>query len=256
MSSSEKREAGDIFSGRSRYYSLARPGYPTDIIGFLRDRIGLSPSFTVADIGAGTGLLSKLFLENGNSVFAVEPNNEMLSTAVETMRGYSGFHTVNGTAENTNLEARSIDLITCGQSFHWFNVELASPEFKRILKPGGYVLLVWNDRLPNEGGFNWEYEKICIRYSPAYHSSGSTVLTREGFEQFFESGYEEHTFPNSQALDMEGVKGRYKSASYAISASHENYSALIRSLEDGFNKYEKDGFVKIEYETKVFLGRL
>ena len=250
------REAKDLFRGRSEYYNRSRPGYPPSLINLLRDRISFSPSWNVADIGSGTGILSKLFLSNGNTVFGVEPNEEMRAVSVSFLGEYHDFHPVSGAGEQTGLEDNSVDLISCGQSFHWFDTNKAAREFKRILKPEGYVVLVWNDRLPGDKGINAEYEKICASYSPKYHSSGSTVLNKEGFGAFFSRGYEEHALGNFQNLDLDGLKGRYLSASYAISHENERYSELMNSLEEAFRANETDGYVRIEYETRVFLGQI
>ncbi len=251
-----KTEPRNLFKGRSEYYNRSRPGYPDSLITLLKQRILFTSSWTVADIGSGTGLLSRVFLDSGNTVFGVEPNDEMRAVSVGILGKNRNFHPVTGTGENTGLKDNSVDLISCGQSFHWFDIKKAAQEFSRILKPEGYVALVWNDRLPVEKGINEEYERICIRYSPKYHSSGSTVLNREGFEKFFRRGYEEHVLENHQTLDLDGLKGRYLSASYAISPEDEKYEELMKSLEEAFRANEVNGFVRIEYETRVFLGRI
>src|SRR5215469_16795520 len=139
-------DAKQRFSNRVTDYARYRPSYPPELLDLLRMECGLQHEQNIADIGSGTGLLTKLFLENGNRVFGVEPNGEMRSAGEEVLRGYPNFTSIDGSAEATTLADSSVDFISAGQAFHWFDVELARGEFRRILKPGGWVVIVWQDR--------------------------------------------------------------------------------------------------------------
>lgn len=256
MDPSRKPSAGDIFKGKSDAYSQHRPRYPHALIPLLEEQIAFSPMDVVTDIGSGTGLLSRLFIENGNTVYGVEPNDEMRSVSSAQLRAFPNFHAVKGTGEATGLEAMSSDLIVCGQSFHWLEPESAKKEFRRLLHREGHVALIWNDRLPGETGFNSDYEKICREYSPKYHSSGSTVLSQDSFGHFFDGAYREFELENYQDLTLEGVKGRYLSASYALNPEDENYGNLMQKIEEAFSRHEKNGVARIQYKTKIYLGEV
>ena len=134
------------FSDRVADYVRTRPGYPTAVLDILGTETGLNPATVVADVGAGTGLSAELFLRNGNTVFGVEPNREMREAAESLLAGYANFHSVAGSAESTTLPDASVDLIVAGQAFHWFDVPRARAEFRRILRPDGVVVLMWNTR--------------------------------------------------------------------------------------------------------------
>src|SRR5437870_2796600 len=137
------------FSRRVENYVKYRPGYPGAVLDWLRQHCGLTADWVIADIGSGTGFLAELFLKNGNRVFGTEPNSEMRAAGETLLKKYSRFVSVDGSAEATGLDSSSVDLITAGQAFHWFDRPRARQEFERILKPGGWAALVWNERLIN-----------------------------------------------------------------------------------------------------------
>src|SRR6478735_6793410 len=129
------------FSNRVENYVKYRPHYPREILDYLRDTIDLRPDKLVADIGCGTGISSRLFLENGNTVIGVEPNDAMRAAALDQLADFVTFMPVAGTAEDTTLDDDSIDIVVAGQAFHWFDLVKIKKEFKRILKPGGHIVL-------------------------------------------------------------------------------------------------------------------
>src|SRR5579864_3729802 len=139
-----KAEPTQRFSSRVENYVRFRPSYPPETIAVLRDECGLTADSTVADIASGTGIFTRLLLQNGNRVFGVEPNEKMRRAGEEYLAAYSNFTSIAGTAEATTLPRHSVDLITCAQAAHWFNREKALREFQRILKPAGYLVLIWN----------------------------------------------------------------------------------------------------------------
>ncbi len=134
------------FSSRVADYLRYRPHYPVGVLELLREHSGLSPAHAIADIGSGTGFLAELFLKNGNVVFGVEPNKEMREAGEEYLAAYPRFTSINASAEATTLSAASIDFVAAGQAFHWFAPEATRREFVRILRPDGWVAIVWNDR--------------------------------------------------------------------------------------------------------------
>ncbi|MDQ2855509.1 MAG: class I SAM-dependent methyltransferase, partial [Acidobacteriota bacterium] len=156
------------FSSRVDNYVKYRPGYPREVISLLSAECGLTPAATVADVGSGTGILSELLLRNGNRVFGVEPNREMREAAERLLKDCSGFNSIEGTAEGTTLADHSIDLITASQAFHWFDQVKARLEFLRILKKGGWVALIWNERRLDSSDFLRALEELLLKFGTLY----------------------------------------------------------------------------------------
>lgn len=245
------------FSGRVESYVRYRPGYPPEILDLLRDECGLSGASVVADVGSGTGLLSRLFLENGNRVYGVEPNAEMRAAGEELFAGYAGFVSVAATAEDTTLDTGSVDFVTAGQAFHWFDAEKARAEFARILRPGGWVVLVWNAREKDRSPFMADYERLLEEYGTDLAAVRSDRAGAEDLAEFFgPGGFEARTFENGQCFDLEDLKGRLLSTSYAPGAGHPDHGLMLEELEGIFHRHQASGQVAFEYETRVYYGRL
>src|SRR5512143_1419184 len=156
------------FSNRVEDYARSRPTYPAQVLETMRRDCGLKVESIIADVGCRTGILSRLLCDAGNWVYGVAPNASMLEAARESLRGYAKFKAVLAPAEATTLTPSSVHFVTAAQSFHWFDPKEAKREFKRILKPGGWVVLLWNDR--KEGSeFNAAYEKLLVRFGVDYH---------------------------------------------------------------------------------------
>ena len=130
------------FSQQARDYSKYRPSYPDAAITTILEGLDKPSSIVAADIGAGTGISSRLLAQRGVRVLAIEPNTAMREEA----QPHPLIQFTDGIAEATHLETASVDLVTCFQAFHWFNPKPALQEFHRILKPGGRLAVVWNNR--------------------------------------------------------------------------------------------------------------
>jgi len=243
------------FSNRVEDYVKYRPGYPNEVINFLKEELGFDQSWKVADIGSGTGILSKLFLENGNIVFCVEPNNEMRSAGEKYLKEYFNVTSLNGTAESIPLQNNFVDFITAGQAFHWFDVGKSKQEFDRILKPGGWVVLIWNERLTNTDDFAREYEKLLLDYSVDYKMVDHRNINEKILKQFF-SSFELKVFPNRQEFDYDGVKGRLLSSSYVPKEDHPNFTSMIKKLKEIFDEFQANGKIIMKYETQLYYGKL
>ncbi|MFX1458222.1 MAG: class I SAM-dependent methyltransferase [Promethearchaeota archaeon] len=237
------------FSSRVENYIKFRPNYPSEIIKFLKEKKILIKDSIIADIGSGTGILSEIFLKNGNVVYGIEPNADMRNAAEKLLENYSDFITVDGSAESTNLKGKSIDIITVGQAFHWFDIKQTQKEFRRILKEGGYVILIWNNRKKSDSGFSTEYEKFILKYGKDYKF---TRKDETDINNFFK--YEKEVFYNYQDFDFEGLKGRLLSASYIPLENSPEYEDMIKELAFIFDKYQHDGTIKLEYDTEVYYG--
>ncbi|XZF14831.1 class I SAM-dependent methyltransferase [Chitinophagaceae bacterium MMS25-I14] len=242
------------FSNRVADYVKYRPHYSDAVVDYLQHEFGLTERKTIADIGAGTGISSALFLKAGYKVIAVEPNKEMREKSVELLHVYPGFTAVDGTAENTGLDAGSIDAVVAGQAFHWFDAVVAKKEFERILKKEGMVVLLWNERLTGSD-FEKEYDNLILQYGKDYVEVRHRNIDLQHIEAFFAPGTcTLKTFENSQDFDFEGLKGRLLSSSYMPVAGEKGYHELITDLQDLFHRYAAGGRIRIHYITKVYTG--
>ena len=244
------------FSNRVQNYLKYRPSYPAAIIPLLESECALTADWVIADLGSGTGLLSELFLKNGNQVVGVEPNAEMRAAGDKVLAKYPRFSSVGATAEATTLPGESVHMIIAGQAFHWFNHEAARVEFARILKPGGWVMLVWNGYRIESSPLMAAYQDLVVRYGTDYEAVRREIVTCE-VESFYAPGRCKCArFEFQQIFDYEGLKGRLLSASYAPEPGHPNYEAMLRDLGDVFEACQKDGKAAFDYETELYYGQL
>ena len=246
----------DRFSNRVADYVKYRPGYPLEVIGLFRNDLGLQRDSVIADIGSGTGISAKLFLENGNTVYGVEPNAAMRAAAEDILKGFSSFKSIDGTAESTTLANESIDFIIAAQAFHWFEGGKTRIEFKRILKPGGYVALIWNERQLDTTEFLREYEKLLLKFANDYEKVRHENIDSEKLKSFFQTDFEKATFPNVQVFDFEGIKGRLSSSSYMPAEGSEKYYPMINELKSLFDKHQESGKIKVFYDTNIYYTQL
>ncbi len=246
------------FADRVDNYVKYRPHYPREMFDFLLSQHIINENSIVADIGSGTGISSKPFLKLNLEVFAVEPNKEMREAAEKLLGDHKNFHSVNASAENTTLKDHSIDVIVVGQAFHWFEKEKTKQEFKRILKPGGHVVLLWNDRRTDSTEFLRSYEdflQLCgTDYKEVNHKN---TQDKNIFDAFFgENNYTEKWFDNFQEVDFAGLKGRVLSSSYMPNEGHKDYEHMMYCLKKVFARYQQNNTVRLDYDTKIYYGKL
>jgi len=244
------------FSNRVENYVKYRPGYPNEILEVFRAEMNLRPESVVVDVGAGTGISAKIFLENGNAVFGVEPNSAMRAAAEEFLRDFPKFESIDGTAENTNLPAGAVDFVIAAQAFHWFDKEKTRAEFKRILRAGGFAALIWNERQLDTNDFLRDYEKLLKKFGTDYEKVRHDNIEREMLKDFFQTDFSTKTFLNVQTLDFEGLKGRLLSSSYMPANTDPLFEPMIAELQRLFEKYAESGKIKILYDTNIFYTRL
>lgn len=250
-------DATNRFTQTVENYIKYRPSYPNEIIQLLIHECGLTKNKILADIGSGTGLLTKLFLDYGTTVYGVEPNEAMRTAGEVFLQRYPQFHSINGTAEATTLNDNSIDIITVGTAFHWFDAEKTKIEFKRILKSPGWVTLIWNVRNKEQSPFMQAYEEIILKYGTDYKDSRAEKFDKLIVNSFF-APFEMKTaaFENLQEFDWTGLKGRLLSTSYSLHPGDAHYEEMIQALKELFDKYQKNDKVIFLYSTKVHYGRL
>ncbi len=244
------------FSDRVEDYIRYRPGYPPQVLELLRNECGLQPEHVIADIASGTGAFTRLLLENGNPVFAVEPNAAMREAGDQRLRSFDKLTSITGTAEETTLPAASVDFVTAAQAAHWFDRERARNEFVRILKHAGWCVLIWNERRTEATAFLRDYEQLLLTYGTDYNEVRHERTTAIIHEFFAPAPYREGTFDLRQQFDFDGAAGRLLSSSYAPLAGHPNHQPMMHELRRIFEVHAQQGIVEFEYNTRVFYGQL
>lgn len=245
------------FSDRVDNYVKYRPSYPHEILTYLKDECQLQPGSVIADIGAGTGIFSKLLLDEGYQVKAIEPNQDMLAAAKLTLSCHENFKPVDGIAEATTLEESSVDCIVCAQAFHWFNNGRTRVEFERILKPGRKAALIWNNRSTVADDFLKAYDELLKNESIDYNKVNHQKIKDIDFKAFFKDGnYQLKKFPNEQVFDEEGLIGRAFSSSYVPPENTAEGNKFLAMLKGIFDKYNQDGKVVFRYDTEIYTGEV
>src|SRR5580658_333177 len=244
------------FSNRVENYVRYRPGYPPEVIKELKAECGLVPSHVVADIASGTGIWTRMLLENGNPVFGVEPNAEMREAGERLLAKFPKFTSVAGTAEATTLPDQSLDFVTAAQAAHWFDRQKSRREFLRILKPGGWLVLLWNERLTDSTAFLHDYEQLLLKYGTDYQDIRHEHTTAEVNEFFDPAPFEERAFAMRQEFDYAGIEGRLLSSSYVPGREHPHYAPMLRELRRIFDERSEEGRATFEYKTRMYFGRL
>jgi SAM-dependent methyltransferase len=243
------------FSSRVQDYIRYRPGYPPEVLELVKNHCGLAQHSIIADIASGTGIFTRIVLENGNRVFAVEPNAEMRRAAEITLKGFDNFISIAGTAEATTLGNNSVDFVTAAQAAHWFDLQKARREFVRILKPSGWTVLIWNERTDSTA-FLKDYESLLLTYGTDYYEVRQARTTNEIGAFFAPCQFEQASFKNDQKFDYPALQGRLLSSSYSPQTGHPNHDPMLRDLRRIFDVHEEDGAVQFDYITRVYYGRL
>lgn len=244
------------FSDRVENYIRYRPGYPPEALQVLKDDCGLAPQHEVADVASGTGIWTRMLLENGNRVFGVEPNTEMRQAGDRLLAGFPRFTSVAGTAEATMLADASVGFVTAAQAAHWFDRARARQEFVRILRPGGWLVLLWNERRTDSTLFLRDYEQMLLTYGTDYQDVRHEHTTSAVNEFFDPAPFQERTFDLRQDFDYAGLEGRLLSSSYAPGPEHPKCAPMLRELRRIFDAHAVKGRVAFEYKTRMYFGRL
>jgi SAM-dependent methyltransferase len=248
-------DATTRFSDRVRNYVRYRPGYPPPVLDVLRAATGLAPAHVVADVGSGTGISARLFVDAGNTVHAVEPNAEMRAAAESLLGADPRFRSVDGAAEATTLPDASVDYVVAAQAFHWFDAPAVGREWRRILRPGGWMVLLWNARKTDTTPFLREYEALLHAHGTDYASVNHENVTARTIGGVLGEGFGRRDVPNAQVFDWDGLKGRLLSSSYAPNEGHPRHAPMMDALERLFRAHAEDGRVRLEYDTQIYWGR-
>jgi SAM-dependent methyltransferase len=243
------------FSSRVENYIKYRPSYPAAVLELLSARCGLGAASTVADVGSGTGILTELLLETGAAVFAIEPNRAMRAAAERHLGDYGRFRSVDATAEVTTLPVASVDLVTASQAFHWFDVQKSRLELKRILRPEGWVALIWNERPIEAVPLLDEYDALLRRHCSEYDKVKQMRADETKIREFLGHRPEIGVFANRQVFDYPGLEGRLMSSSYAPEAGDPQHEPMIAGLRELFDRHNRAGKVHFPYRTLVYFGQ-
>lgn len=246
--------ATERFGSRVYNYIRYRPSYPSSILMYLQQNMGLNPHQQIADLGSGTGILSELFLKNGNVVYGVEPNRAMREAAEQLLTNYSNFISIDGCAEATTLADHSVDWVVAGQAFHWFDSQATKLECIRIRRSNeSCIALIWNLRARTQGSFMDDYERIIEKYGTDY-----AEVHMNPSESFFDKYFSEYTTfktPHYQVFDWNELLGRALSSSYVPQEGHPMHELMIEALKHAFDKHQHNQIVRFDYETVVYCGQ-
>lgn len=242
------------FDEKGEIYAKSRPKYALELLKYLKSSLNISESSVIADIGSGTGIFTEQLLSLGCKVFGVEPNDDMRKKAEEKLSTNKNFISVNGNAESTGLKNDSIDCVTVAQAFHWFNQETFKSECKRILKPNGKVIIVYNSRDENAECTKALYS-LRQKYNPEFHGF-SNGISKEKCIGFFNGNCEIFTADNTQTYNLESYINRVLSSSYSLKIGDENYYKYLKEINEIFNEYSEKGIISIPTKTIAYSGTI
>lgn len=248
----------DKFNHLADIYEKYRPSYPEEYIKDIIIKCYLDSESLVADIGAGTGILTRQLLHNHLKVVGVEPNLDMRKV-LKKLETNKNFKAIEGTAEHTNLEDNSIDLIVVAQAFHWFDKEKFKKECKRILKPNGKVWILWN-QLDETKEIVKEQKRIDDEYTNRFQEVNGILDANKKEEQiqgFFQCNiYEKKVVDNPLENDKERFIGANLSKSYSLKKENPNYDNYIEAFGQIFDRYSENGKIMIPNKTYGYLGKV
>lgn len=244
------------FEGRAKAYAAARPGYPEELADHVLRHLSLAAGTEVADVGSGTGIFTRLLLERGLRVAAVEPAGDMRRTAEGLLGGDPGFVSVNGDARSTGLPSGSVTAIFCAQAFHWFNEEATLHEWRRILRPGGSAVLIWNYHDESDA-FVADFLKLVRAFGPdAAKTIAAAAAAHHDNALFRGRATETRWFSHRQPLDFASLLQRVASTSYLPRPSEPQFTAVSAALRALFDQHQVDGSVAMTYRTVAVWGKL
>ena len=245
------------FSNRVGDYVRHRPGYPAGLVAWLHEAQGIDAGQSVADIGAGTGISTRMWRDAGHEVVAVEPNAAMREAGAATFADDQRVRWVAGTAEDTTLGDASVDVVSAAQAFHWFDPAPTRAEWARILRPGGLAVLLWNIRAVERSPLMAEYDALQHAHGIDYAQVADRHPDDETVALWYGGGLRATaSFPHAQRLDFEGLLGRLLSSSWAPRAGHPKHAPMVAALRTLFDRHAVDGRVEFDYDARAFIGTL
>jgi len=244
-----------VFSQKVAAYVASRPGYPDALFDALLAIGALSADKAVADVGAGTGLLTQSLLSRARLVTAIEPSDDMRAACDAQLAGHPNYRSLRGTAEHTSLGDASVDLVTAAQAFHWFDIDASRQEILRVLRPAGQVALIWNDRVRTDP-LHVAMDEVFATYGGAKRGAMLAHENRSDVPRFFGGAtLHEIDFPHEHRLDRDGLRALAFSRSYMPDPESDGGQATAREIDAIFGRLAGDGRVAVQYRCVAFVGR-
>lgn len=242
----------DRFAGKGEIYAKARPKYAAELFDDLKNRLHIPVGSTFADLGSGTGIFTGQLLDCGYRVFAVEPNGDMRKKAEENLSYDKNFISVNGSDADTHLPDGSVDVVTVAQAFHWFDADAFKKECRRILKPGGKVMIVYNSRREN-AACTKALAGLRYRYNAEFHGF-SNGMSEEKCIAFFVGECDLFRTDNTQIYDRQGYVNRVLSSSYSLQESDGRYADYLKGIHEIFDLFSVNGLIAVPTDTVAYIG--
>ncbi|NCF51989.1 methyltransferase domain-containing protein [Gammaproteobacteria bacterium] len=243
----------DAFSDKAENYLKYRAGYPDSLLDFLASECGLTAESVVADLGSGTGTLTRMLLGHVNSVYAVEPNPDMRAVAERLFSTNDGFKSIDATAEATTLPDRSVDFVTAGRALQWFDVSATLAETSRILRPQGWAVFVWNRRKQPETDFNLAYKEFLTSFCGNFREQ--MERRRIAREYLDRSGYRFNAIDFQHQVNLQQLKGLVLSLSISPNEGDPDFESMVKRIEEMFATHQVNGHVTFDYSTLVYAKR-
>jgi SAM-dependent methyltransferase len=245
------------FDGRVADYDRYRERYDANVVlPLLRTWCGLTSQWRVADVGAGTGMLADVFLGNGNSVIAIEPNEEMRTMCAQLHPDAPLLEILNGTAENTSLPDASVDAVVVGRALHWFDLHRTMEEFRRVLRPDGWVIVVALGRTEKGREENGEFERVLREASSTHADTHAAYKVYGQLPGFFDGGEFHHkVILGKMPFDWESLRGMTLSLSHSPRVTSPEFPEFERRLREFFDRYSREGVVTLESRYWINAGR-
>ena len=242
------------FDGKGEIYAKARPSYAAELLDYIKNTMNVPNGSVFADIGSGTGIFTEQLLNCGYRVYAVEPNEDMRKKAEENLSEYENFVSVDGTDINTRLLNESVDFVTAAQAFHWFDSEAFKKECKRILKPNGRVIIVYNSR-DEQAPCTVALASLRRKYSSDFHGF-SNGISEENCLSFFDGGCDVFRSENSKTYNRQGYVNRVLSSSYSLRKGDEGYIEYLAEINRIFDAFSDNGIITVPMHTVAYIGAI
>lgn len=246
------------FDGRAEDYDRYRERYDArELLTLLREWSGLTPDWLIADVGAGTGMLADVFLANGNRVIAIEPNAGMRAACTRLHEGERRLEIRDGTAEATGLPDASVDVVANGRALHWFDVKAAMQEFKRVLRPGGWLVVVAGGRTERGREANEALTRMLQEFTgDLMYREKAYKVYGDVKDLFNGSEYRHYERGGEMRMNWDQLRGMTLSLSHAPLVDDPRFPRFENLLRDYFDRYQKDGVVTLETRCWVNAGRM
>lgn len=242
------------FDGKGEIYAKARPKYALEFFDYLKNELVFNSSSVFADIGSGTGIFTEQLLNCGYKVFAVEPNDDMRNKAEEKLSLNHNFKSVLGRDSDFNLPDNSVDCVTAAQAFHWFDTDAFAKECKRVLKDGGKVILIYNSR-DEDSGCTKKLAEVRHRYNNEFKGF-SNGISEEKCVLFFSGECSVFSADNTQVYDRQGYVNRVLSSSYSLNEDDERYQQYLCDINEIFDEFSENGFIRVPVHTVAYIGEM